>query len=161
MNKPLRQSPILILDFGSQYTQLIARRIRELGVYCEIFAYDISDDTILNFAPAGIILSGGPESVLLKDAPRISEFVLNFSCPILGICYGMQAMAHQLGGRVESAKQSEYGHANLKLIAPSTLFESVNERSNVWMSHGDHVVALPNGFETLASSDNAPVAAFF
>lgn len=152
---------ILILDFGSQYTQLIARRVREAGVYCEIHPFDWSQEQIQTFAPKGIILSGGPESVHLEDTPRISPMVFDLKCPLLGICYGMQALAHQLGGVVAPSGKREFGHAQLSLIAPSLLFEKIASKTlnlDVWMSHGDKVTQLPAGFKVLASSINAPIA---
>jgi GMP synthase (glutamine-hydrolysing) len=152
---------ILILDFGSQYTQLIARRIREAGVYCEIHPFDMSAEKVRAFAPAGIILSGGPESVHLENTPRISQVIFDLKCPLLGICYGMQAMAHQLGGKVAASGKREYGHAHISLTAPSRFFDKISEQSqfSVWMSHGDKVVDIPTGFKVIAASNNAPIAA--
>lgn len=158
---------ILILDFGSQYAQLIARRVRELGVYCELMSCDIDNAVIEAFRPDGIILSGGPETVTSTDTPRIPERVFELECPVLGICYGMQAMALQLGGKVDTAHKREFGHAKLHIDNAKTLFadieDSVDDKGdafiNVWMSHGDHVTQMPEGFEVLASTDNAPYAA--
>jgi GMP synthase (glutamine-hydrolysing) len=152
---------ILILDFGSQYTQLIARRVREAGVYCEIYSYDTSADKIRSFAPQGIILSGGPESVLLENSPRIPEHIFDRGCAILGICYGMQALAHQLGGKVEVSSKREYGSTEIYINTPSLLWPSDEEsqKYSVWMSHQDKVVKAPDGFEVIASSDNTPIVA--
>ncbi len=152
------QDKILILDFGSQYTQLIARRVREAGVYCELHAYDWSEEEIKAFAPSGIILSGGPESVHLENTPRIAQIVFDLKCPILGICYGMQALAHQLGGKVAPSGKREFGHAPVTVTHPNALFDGM-KTLDVWMSHGDKVVLLPTGFKVIAASDNAPIAA--
>lgn len=152
------ENKILILDFGSQYTQLIARRIREAGVYCEIKAYDCEREELLAFNPKGVILSGGPESVFGKDSPRIPEFVFELDCPVLGICYGMHAMTLQLGGEVESASKREFGKQYITLDQSSILLDDLSSLE-VWMSHGDHVTRLPNGFKTIAKSDNAPICA--
>lgn len=149
---------ILILDFGSQTTQLIARRVREAGVYCEIQPYFISEETVQAFKPDGVILSGGPETVVKDDTPRIPDAVFQLHCPILGICYGMQAMAHQLGGAVQAAAKREFGDAQIEITAPSALLDGIDDL-NVWMSHGDHVVELPEGFVAIASSPNAPITA--
>lgn len=152
---------ILILDFGSQYTQLIARRIREAGVYCEIHPFDMPEDKIREFNPVGIILSGGPESVHEQNTPRISQVVFDLKCPLLGICYGMQALAHQLGGKVAASGKREYGHARLALTNENKLLDNLSsERQfSVWMSHGDKVVEIPSGFNIVATSNNAPIAA--
>jgi GMP synthase (glutamine-hydrolysing) len=156
---------ILIIDFGSQYTQLIARRIRELGVYCEIQTHTTSKEKIEEFAPLGIILSGGPETVTDASAPRPNSILYSLGKPILGICYGMQAIALQLGGHVETAKKREYGSAKITLEGYSDLFQNINKdksvlphQLDVWMSHGDRVVELPDGFQIIASSENAPMA---
>ncbi len=159
---------ILILDFGSQYTQLIARRIREIGIYCEIYPYDIAESTIQDFQAKGIILSGSPKSVTEwgKDF-RIPDCVLTLGVPVLGLCYGMHIMALQLGGAVSCSSQREFGYAQVQLQVQSTLFENIQDHvSNngdilldVWMSHGDKVDKLPTGFSTLASTNNAPIAA--
>ena len=154
----IQQDKILILDFGSQTTQLIARRIRENGVYCEIFSCDVDEKIILDFAPNGIILSGGPQSVNEDQSLRAPEIIFTMQCPILGICYGMQTMAKQLQGSVESSGHREFGQASLEIIAKNSLF-SDSQILSVWMSHGDKVINLPLGFETIASSQYAPVAA--
>ena len=157
---------ILILDFGAQYTQLIARRIRELGVYCEIWAWDHDPAQIAQFAPRGIILSGGPESTTEAGSPRAPQQVFDSGLPILGICYGMQTMAVQLGGATEAADQREFGHAAVSLVAADRLFEDLKDhpgsppRLDVWMSHGDHVSVAPPGFKVTAKTDRIPVAAF-
>lgn len=153
-----KHDKILILDFGSQYTQLIARRVREMGVYCEIHASDWSPDKIQAFAPKAIILSGGPESVHLENTPRIPDIAFQLGCPLLGICYGMQAMAFQLGGEVIKGEKREFGHAKISFQTTSALFPQ-SEGLNVWMSHGDQVSQLPAGFKTLAGTANAPIAA--
>ncbi|MBS0289865.1 MAG: glutamine-hydrolyzing GMP synthase [Proteobacteria bacterium] len=158
MSKVL-QHKILILDFGSQYSQLIARRVREAGVYCELQAYDWLDEKIRAFSPDGIILSGGPESVHLENTPKIAKVIFDLKCPILGICYGMQALAHQLGGKVEPSGKREYGHAKITVTTTNKLFHEDFSILDVWMSHGDKVVELPKGFKVIASTSNAPIAA--
>ncbi|PZQ13973.1 MAG: GMP synthase (glutamine-hydrolyzing) [Rhodanobacter denitrificans] len=160
----LHSDKILILDFGAQYTQLIARRIRELGVYCEIWAWDHDPAEIAAFAPKGIILSGGPESTTLPGAPVAPQAVFDSGLPLLGICYGMQTMAAQLGGATEAADQREFGHAEVEVVAPDALFAGLTDhagaaRLNVWMSHGDHVSQAPPGFTITAVTDRIPVAA--
>ncbi len=153
---------ILILDFGSQYTQLIARRVREMGVYCELWPFDVDPKRIIDFAPQGIILSGGPETVTAQDTPRIPDLVLELGCPILGICYGMQALALQLGGQVESSDKREFGYAKIQLQEKqekSALFLELAEELEVWMSHGDKVTVLPPDFLSIAYSENTPIAA--
>ncbi len=157
---------ILILDFGSQYTQLIARRIREIGVYCEILSCDCGVDDIIRFAPNGIILSGGPETVTSDDTPRAPQRVFELGVPVLGICYGMQTMTEQLGGKVESSSHREFGYAQIRAHAHSKLLKGIEDHTSsegfglldVWMSHGDRVVDLPEGFIRIASSDGAPIA---
>ena len=163
MAKNLFADKILILDFGSQYTQLIARRVRELGVYCEIFHHKSSIRSIKEFNPKGIILSGGPETVKQKGAPKVAEKVFELNIPILGICYGMQTIANQLGGKVELANKREFGHADLKLRNQAAgLFKGISKKNiSVWMSHGDHVSKLPNGFKSCGVTSNSPIAAFF
>jgi GMP synthase (glutamine-hydrolysing) len=153
---------ILILDYGGQYTQLIARRVREVGVYSEIYAHDVDAAQIAAFRPRGIILSGGPESVTEQGTPRVSDGVMAAGVPILGICYGMQALAEKLGGSVEASGHREFGYAEVTVRAGEPLLEGLSDTSNllrVWMSHGDRVGTLPPGFEVIASSQNAPVAA--
>ncbi|MGD2167331.1 MAG: glutamine-hydrolyzing GMP synthase [Gammaproteobacteria bacterium] len=153
---------ILILDFGSQYTQLIARRVREVGVYSEIHPFDVDASFIREFAPQGIILSGGPESVAGTDTPRVDDAVIDAGVPILGICYGMQALADKLGGAVEVSSHREFGYAEVSLSDTDGLLRGLGDadgRLRVWMSHGDRVAALPPGFEPIASSANAPLAA--
>ncbi|MEA3291195.1 MAG: glutamine-hydrolyzing GMP synthase, partial [Pseudomonadota bacterium] len=158
---------ILILDFGSQYAQLIARNVREGGVYCEIHPCDMALEDIRAFAPRGIILSGGPESVLHGETPRAHAEIFDMELPVLGICYGMQTMAAQLGGEVETAEQREYGHAELNCSFESRLLGGLAARTDVageplldvWMSHGDRVSTMPPGFEAIAYTSNAPLAA--
>jgi len=166
MTENIHADRILILDFGSQYTQLIARRVREAGVYSEIFPYDIDDEHIRDFAPRGVILSGGPESVTDGDPPRASQLVFDMDIPVLGICYGMQTMAAQLGGDVESASHHEYGYAQVRARGHSALLREIEDHTtpegygllDVWMSHGDRVTRLPDGFIPIAETDNAPLA---
>lgn len=156
---------VLILDFGSQYTQLIARRVREAQVYSEIHSWDIDTDFIREFAPRAIILSGGPESVQASDA-RAPQIVFELGVPVLGICYGMQTMAAQLGGEVEAAQKREFGFAHVRARGHSRLLRDIQDMVNeqghglldVWMSHGDHVTRLPDGFKVIATTDNAPIA---
>jgi GMP synthase (glutamine-hydrolysing) len=153
---------ILILDFGSQYTQLIARRVREAHVYCELHPYDISMTAIRSFAPSGIILSGGPKSVYDEGAPSVDGELFELGVPILGICYGMQLISRHFGGEVVPAGKREFGHADLLSVGqPGSLFDGffVEGKSPVWMSHGDHVARVPAGFEIVADSSNAPVCA--
>lgn len=153
---------ILILDFGSQYTQLIARRIREAHVYCEIHPCTASEEFIRGFQARGIVLSGGPASVLTTDAPDVSDVVFNLGVPVLGICYGMQLMTRNLGGRVSRAERREYGRAHLDILDATGLFAPIGIVSGgmeVWMSHGDRIDAPPPGFATIAHTDNAPHAA--
>ncbi|MFU8818873.1 MAG: glutamine-hydrolyzing GMP synthase [Desulfurivibrio sp.] len=158
----IHSEKILILDFGSQYTQLIARRVREAHVYCELHPHDMGIEEIRAFAPRGIILSGGPKSVYEEGAPTLDEQLLELGVPVLGICYGMQVMARHFGGEVVPAGKREYGHAELVVQgAPDQLFDGffVEDKSPVWMSHGDHVARLPEGFTVIAATANAPVAA--
>jgi GMP synthase (glutamine-hydrolysing) len=153
---------VLILDFGSQVTQLIARRVREAGVYCEIWPYSAAPERIRNFAPAAIILSGGPASVTEGDSPRAPQEVFEAGVPILGICYGFQTMAHQLGGQVEISQGREFGRAYVDVLEASSLFRGVwakGAHEQVWMSHGDKISALPPGFKPIAVSEGAPFAA--
>jgi GMP synthase (glutamine-hydrolysing) len=157
---------VLILDFGSQYTQLIARRIRELGVYCELHPWDMADDEIRAFAPMGVILSGGPESVTVAGSPRAPDAVWSLGVPVLGICYGLQTMAQQLGGRVEPHDSKEFGYAEIRARGHSALLRDIEDRVNdeghglldVWMSHGDRVVVAPPGFKVIASTPEVPIA---
>lgn len=162
----IHSDKILILDFGSQYTQLIARRVREAGVYCEIHPADVDDEDITSFKPNGIILSGGPESVTAEDTLTAPDIVFTLGVPVLGICYGMQTMAAQLGGKVASADHSEFGYAQVRARAHSKLLKEIEDHVNeaghafldVWMSHGDRVEVLPEGFICIASTDSAPLA---
>jgi GMP synthase (glutamine-hydrolysing) len=157
---------ILILDFGSQYTQLIARCVRESHVYCELHPFDVGDEFIRDFKPAGIILSGGPNSVTEGDAPRAPQVVFDLGVPVLGICYGMQTMAAQLGGEVEIGLVREFGYAEIRARGHSKLFRDIQDRSNeadhglldVWMSHGDKVTTLPPGFMVIASNAITQIA---
>ena len=150
---------VVLLDFGSQYAQVIARRIRECQVFSQILRFDTPASKLAELKPRGLILSGGPASVYGKNAPHCDPAIWNLGIPVLGICYGMQLMAHQLGGRVEKSDKREYGHAELEIIADSPLFAGMTCQQKVWMSHGDHVTKLPNGFVAVARSGNAPHAA--
>ncbi len=158
---------ILILDFGSQYSQLIARRVREAHVYCELHPWDMTADDIRAFSPAGIILSGGPNSVYEEETPKAPQVAFELDVPVLGICYGMQTMAAQLGGAVESGKVREFGYAEIRAHGHSKLFLGIQDKTNeqghglldVWMSHGDKVTALPPGFSVIASNETTPFAA--
>jgi len=164
----IHKNKILILDFGSQYTQLIARRIREIGVYCELVPYDVNPHFIENFKPNGIILSGGPDTVSEIDSARAPTIVFELNIPLLGICYGMQTMAIQLGGEARSAKTAEFGFAKIRARNHSKLLMGINDETNleghglldVWMSHGIEVTKLPENFELIASTDNCPIAGF-
>ena len=167
MAQNIHDHRILILDFGSQYTQLIARRIREIGVYCEIKPFDVTEQELQDFHPRGIILAGGPESVTQLGGPRAPQMLFESGLPILGICYGMQTMAEQLGGRVASSEKREFGYAQVKVRAESALLKGIADHLtdqgetllDVWMSHGDKVIAMPEGFELVASSESAPISA--
>lgn len=167
MTTNIHAQRILILDFGSQYTQLIARRVREIGVYCELWAWDVTEAQIREFNPDGIILSGGPESVTEAGSPRAPEYVFNAGVPVLGVCYGMQTMAEQLGGKVQGSDMREFGYAKVEVVEPVTLFENIedhigqngNALLDVWMSHGDKVIEIPEGFVTVAKTDSCPHAA--
>lgn len=158
---------ILILDFGAQYAQLIARRVREAGAYCELHPWDVSDDFVEAFGAKGVILSGGPESVTVADAPFAPPSVFRLGVPVLGICYGMQTMAKQLGGQVEAAGVREFGHAEIRARGHSPLLDGIEDRVNaeghglldVWMSHGDKVTALPAGFKVIGGNSATPIAA--
>jgi GMP synthase (glutamine-hydrolysing) len=166
MTTDIHDHRILIIDFGSQYTQLIARRVREIGVYCEIWPYDNCEQAIREQQPRGIILSGGPETVTAEETPRAPQIVFELGVPVLGICYGMQTMAAQLGGKVESSDKHEYGYAQVRARGHSKLLRDIEDHTNeqgwglldVWMSHGDRVIELPPGFKVIASTDNAPIA---
>ncbi|HAK62117.1 MAG TPA: GMP synthase (glutamine-hydrolyzing) [Alphaproteobacteria bacterium] len=161
MTQP-KEERVLIIDFGSQVTQLIARRVRESGVYCEIIPYNRVDAALDDFAPKAIILSGGPASVIKAGTPRIPDRVFACGAPVLGICYGQQAMCAQLGGQVEAGNEREFGRAELEVTGGSALFEGVwakGARRQVWMSHGDRVISLPPGFRAVGVSANAPFAA--
>ena len=167
----LHSDRILILDFGAQYIQLIARRVREAGVYCEIHAFDEDIQSIRTFAPKGIILSGGPATVTEDYTPRPVTEIFELGIPVLGICYGMQCMAHALGGMVETSLKREYGHAKIKISNPGLLFLGLTNcrdldgkigehpEFDVWMSHGDKVIELPQGFTIAGFTDNSPLAA--
>src|SRR5690554_4792886 len=164
--KDIHAQRILILDFGSQYTQLIARRVREIGVYCEIRGWDADDADIREFAPAGIILSGGPDTATSADTARAPAQVFAQGVPVLGICYGMQTMALQLGGKVIAGEKHEFGYARVRKEESSTLLDGIVDHQegehgflDVWMSHGDRVGALPAGFAVTASTDSCPIAA--
>ncbi|MDA9219400.1 glutamine-hydrolyzing GMP synthase [Luminiphilus sp.] len=166
MTQDIHRDRLLILDFGSQYTQLIARRIREVGVYCEIMPWDTDTSDIRAFVPSGIILSGGPESVTATDSPRAPDVVFALDVPLLGICYGMQTMAAQLGGVVAGSETSEFGYAQIRRTSPGGLFADLADQTDdskrqlldVWMSHGDKVSQLPPDFERIAETDSCPIA---
>ncbi|WP_440904302.1 glutamine-hydrolyzing GMP synthase [Catenovulum sp. SX2] len=166
MSKNIHDSRILILDFGSQYTQLIARRVREIGVYCELWAWDVTEEQIKEFNPNAIILAGGPESVTEENSPRAPRYVFEAGVPVLGICYGMQTMSHQLGGSVEVSMEREFGYAQVEVVSESALVKNIedsiaadgNALLDVWMSHGDKVSAIPADFKVVAQTDNCPFA---
>ncbi len=166
MTANIHDHRIIIVDFGSQYTQLIARRVREAGVYCEIWPWDNCEDALSSQKPRGIILSGGPETVTGDNPPRAPELVFNMGVPVLGICYGMQTMAAQLGGEVASSAKHEYGYAQVRARGHSKLLRDIEDHVteegygllDVWMSHGDRVEVLPPGFSVIAETDNAPLA---
>ena len=163
----IHQHRILILDFGSQWTQLIARRVREIGVYCEIHSPDMSIEAVRTFAPQGIILSGAPESVVGDATPKSPSGLFDLGLPVLGICYGMQDMAAQLGGKVDAGHHREFGYSQFKVQWPSRLLEGIEDHLSdqgdvlldVLMSHGDSVTELPQGFKLIGTSSGAPVAA--
>jgi GMP synthase (glutamine-hydrolysing) len=167
MSQDIHAHKILILDFGSQYTQLIARRVREIGVYCEVRAFDMEDQEVIDFDPKGIILAGGPESVPEPGSPRAPEAVFTLGVPVFGICYGMQTMAEQLGGKVQGSEIREFGYAQIRKHDGSALFEGIQDHEanngvamlDVWMSHGDKVVEMPQDFVLMASTDSCPIAA--
>jgi GMP synthase (glutamine-hydrolysing) len=166
MTADIHSQKILILDFGSQYTQLIARRVREVGVYSEIRAWDMSEEDIRAFNPRGVILSGGPESVAVDASPRAPACVFDLGVPVLGICYGMQTMAEQFGGKVAGSHISEFGYAQIKLVGNGGLLHDIRDHIDehgdalldVWMSHGDKVVELPADFELIAETGSCPIA---
>ncbi|WP_143872141.1 glutamine-hydrolyzing GMP synthase [Catenovulum sediminis] len=166
MSKNIHESRILILDFGSQYTQLIARRVREIGVYCELWAWDVTEEQIKEFNPSGIILSGGPETVTAENTPRAPQYVFDAGVPVFGICYGMQTMAQQLGGQVQGSEHREFGYAKVELARESALLSNIEDhigenglaQLDVWMSHGDKVVSIPSGFSTVATTPSCPHA---
>ncbi len=169
MTQDIHAQRILILDFGSQYTQLIARRVREVGVYSEVRAFDITAEEIQAFNPAGIILAGGPESVTEENSPRAPELIFSMGVPVLGICYGMQTMAAQLGGMVEGSAVHEFGYAQVKVEANNPLLADMKDHVtdtgaallDVWMSHGDKVTSLPNGFSVMVSTPSCPIAGMY
>ncbi len=162
----LKKHPLLIIDFGSQYTQLIARRVREMGVYCELYPYTISQEQLVHLHPCGVILSGGPSTVTHHANPRAPEWLFDLGLPILGICYGMQTMAVQLGGEVQSSNLREFGYTELKLHGHSELLKQIEDRTSangealldVWMSHGDKVTKLPPNFKVICETSNTPIA---
>lgn len=166
MTQNIHSDRILILDFGAQYTQLIARRVREAGIYCEIHPWDVTEADVAGFGAKGIILSGGPESVTSGDAPFAPANVFTLGVPVLGICYGMQTMAAQLGGKVENSDHREFGYAQVRARGHTRLLQDIEDHVtpegygmlDVWMSHGDKVTELPPGFKLMASSDGAPIA---
>ncbi len=166
LDSDIHADKILILDFGSQYTQLIARRVRECGVFCSIYPFDWDDDSIREFNPRGVILSGGPETVMSADTPRCPDLVFGLGVPVLGICYGMQTMAFQLGGQVEASSHREFGFARVRARGHSHLLREIEDHAtpegfgmlDVWMSHGDKVSQMPPGFKLIASTESAPIA---
>ncbi len=155
----IHKDKMLILDFGSQYTQLIARRVREAGVYSEVHPWDMSAEAIQAFGARGVILSGGPESVTEQQTPRAHDVIFALGVPVLGICYGMQTMAQQFGGNVSSSEHKEFGYAKITVETESALFADLMLEQDVWMSHGDKVTAVPAEFNIIAASNNAPIAA--
>ncbi|MRR56255.1 MAG: glutamine-hydrolyzing GMP synthase [Deltaproteobacteria bacterium] len=159
MTEDIHSEKILILDFGSQVTQLIARRVREQSVYCEIHPYNMSLAKIREYDPKGIILSGGPSSVYDSDAPHSDPAIFDLGIPVLGICYGMQLMTNQLGGKVERSDKREYGRAMMELDDVEDIFSGFDGRTEVWMSHGDRIEAMPAGFSRIAHTEHCPVAA--
>ena len=166
MSQDIHAHRVLILDFGSQYSQLIARRVREIGVFCELHPFDMSEDAIRAFNPRGIILAGSPESVYAENSPRAPQVVFDLGVPVLGICYGMQTMSEQFGGKVEGSDVREFGHARVELVGESALFAGLSDLQengadwlNVWMSHGDKVTQVPAGFTVTARTETCPIAA--
>ena len=166
-HKDIHAHRLLILDFGSQYTQLIARRVREIGVYCEIHPWDMDAEAIREFAARGVILAGGPESVTEAGSPRAPQLVFELGVPVLGICYGMQTMAEQLGGKVQGSDLREFGYARVDVVGKSAFIDGIEDHMDddgvlaldVWMSHGDKVVSIPEGFHVVASTPSCPIAA--
>lgn len=151
---------ILVLDFGSQYNQLITRRVRDFGIYSELLSHKLSAEEIKEMHPKGIIFSGGPNSVYAKDAFKVDPEIYKLGIPILGICYGMQLMSYDLGGKVEPADDSEYGRADIEVIDDdAVMFKGLPKKQYVWMSHGDRVVEAPEGFKVDATSKNCPISA--
>lgn len=150
---------VVVLDFGSQYSQLITRRVRECGVYCELMHHDTDWDKVSHLDPKGVILSGGPASVYADGAPSLPGWVIERELPVLGICYGMQLLAHSLGGKVDPADHREYGPATITTQGDHALFSGMPDQLDVWMSHGDHITKMPEGFEVLATTPNSPIAA--
>ncbi|MDC0609137.1 glutamine-hydrolyzing GMP synthase [Vibrio sp.] len=167
MTKNIHDQRILILDFGSQYTQLVARRVREIGVYCELWSWDVDEADIREFNPNGIILSGGPESVTEENSPRAPQYVFDCGVPVFGVCYGMQTMAEQLGGKVAGSNEREFGYAQVQVAGESALFAGLQDALtaegapllDVWMSHGDKVVEIPSDFVQIGKTDTCPFAA--
>jgi len=155
---------IIVLDFGGQYCHLIARRVRDLGVYSEILPFDVSIEKLKTIKPKGIILSGGPNSVYEKKSPKLSKEFYNFifeeKIPVLGICYGLHLIIHQLNGKIEPHNRKEYGKTKIEIIKTMNLLESLDKYEIVWMSHGDQVKEMPDGFEILAKTDTCPIAAY-
>lgn len=158
MTKNIHDQRILILDFGSQYTQLVARRIREIGVYCELWSWDVEEADIREFNPDGIILSG-TESVTEDNSPRAPQYVFDSGVPVLGVCYGMQTMAEQLGGKVSTSDEREFGYAAVEVSGESSIFKDLEATQDVWMSHGDKVVEIPQGFVKAGETETCPYAA--
>ena len=166
MTENIHKHRILILDFGSQYTQLVARRVRELGVYCELWAWDVTEAQIRDFNPSGIILSGGPESTTEENSPRAPQYVFEAGVPVFGVCYGMQTMAMQLGGHVEASNEREFGYAQVEVVNDSALVRGIEDSLtadgkpllDVWMSHGDKVTEMPPGFKLMCSTPTCPIA---
>jgi len=167
MSQDIHAHKILIIDFGSQYTQLIARRVREIGVYCEVRAFDMEDQEVIDFAPKGIILAGGPESVPEPGSPRAPEAVFTMGVPVFGICYGMQMAIIELGGKVQGSEIREFGYAQIRKHQGPSLFEGIEDHIannglamlDVWMSHGDKVIEMPSDFTLMASTESCPIAA--
>src|SRR3989454_7712601 len=157
--QPGAGAEVVVLDYGGQYSQLIARRVRDCGVFSELLPHDISPDELARRAPRGVILSGGPASVYAQGAPRLDRRLLELGIPVLGICYGMQLLVHELGGRVEQAEVGEFGRSDLHVREPGTLLSGLPPEQTCWMSHRDTVFEAPPGFSALASSSSSPVAA--